>query len=126
MPVVGGEFGKDGKKVADEVLVVAFDKVAEVFDEFFFMRGREEHFACAVAEPVFADIEFGTDGGYHKAARGYASDLDGGDGFAFGTEMVAEFFLGHVECFSDVSYTMGDGHRRCSFGDKYMLILFYP
>jgi hypothetical protein len=25
--------------------------------------------------------------------------------------MVAEFFLGHVECFSDVSYTMGDGHR---------------
>lgn len=74
------------------------------------MCGREEHVACAVAEPVFADVEFGTDGGYHKAARRYAPDLDGGDGFAFGAEVSAEFFLGHIECFSDVAYTMGDGH----------------
>lgn len=110
MPVIGGEFGKDGEKVEDEVLVVAFDEIVEESGEFFFVCWREEHFACAMAEPVFANIEFGTDGGYHKATRGYASDLDGGDGFAFGAEMLTEFFLCHVECFADVAYTMGDGH----------------
>lgn len=57
------------------------------------MGGREHHFAGTVAEPFFADVEFVADGGDEYAARGDATNLNGGDGFAFGTELASEFFL---------------------------------
>lgn len=93
MPVCWGEVGEYGEKVADEGLVGAVGEVAEEFGEFFFVGGREHHLTCAMAEPFFANIEFVADGGDEDTAWGDATNLDGSDGLAFGTELIGEFFL---------------------------------